>query len=165
MLSVQSMYKYITQPYRHFGTMDALISKLYDSVRDYAFSQLPEDINVVMVPVPVIRNFVAPLLLKEKLNRKLRFYQQFMDSGARCGKKLSAGELSRPVLWHLRQKRETLFNAISEPLARICADSETGVFYSQHDLDQDDLYIPDQVMELPIRAMLDIASRMRRLSA
>jgi hypothetical protein len=39
MLSGQSMYRYITQPYRNFGSMDALISCLYDAARDYAFPE------------------------------------------------------------------------------------------------------------------------------
>jgi hypothetical protein len=167
MLSGQSMYRYVTQPYRHFGAMDALISTLYDAVRDYGFSDLPEHLNVAMVPVPVVRNFVAPLRLKDQLDRKLKCCDRVMVDNARCGKKLSNGQLPHALMRRLKQKRGRLFDAIAQPLLHVCADSETGTFYSQHDMDrdQDTIYIPDRVMALPIRAMLNSATRMGRLSA
>ena len=108
MLSGQSMYRYVTQPYRHFGAMDTLISNLYDAVRDYGFSDLPEHLNVAMVPVPVVRNFVAPLRLKDQLDRKLRCYDWVMAGNARCGKKLSEGQLPCAVVRRLKQKRGQL---------------------------------------------------------
>ncbi len=165
MLSGQSMYKYIHQPYRHFGAMSKLISELYDTTRNYAFSQLPKDLNVVMVPVPVIRNFVGPLQLKEQLDCKLGFYEKLKIANARCGRKLSEGQLSHPTVRRLKQKRRILFDSAAKPMSLACADSETGVFYSQHDLDQDVIYIPNQVMDMPIRSMLDTVAKMRHLSA
>ncbi len=166
MLSGQSMYKYIHKGYRMFGPMDELISAMYDKVRDCKFTNLPKLLTVKMVPTPVIRDFVAPTKFKDRLDRKLRHYKKLETGISRCGKKMSEKTLSLEKMTALRSKRKKLFGNISEPLSLICANSETGKFYSQHDLykDQDTIYIPDQVMNMRILEMMVKAQKMSNLA-
>jgi hypothetical protein len=165
MLSGQSMYKYINQPYRTFGPMNQLISDLYDAATTNGFSSLPKRLTVNMVPIPVIRHFVAPSRLKCQLEQKLAYYGSLTAKNKRCAGKLSTGQLSYALMRRFQMKRKSVFTSLSYPLLPIIADSESGSFYSQHDLaaDNDTIYIPDRVMDMPIGKMLDIVAKMNRL--
>ncbi len=166
MLSGQSMYRYISQQYTNFGRMDELISDMYDTVRSKGFYTLPELLKVSMVPIPVIRHFVAPAGLKNELDKKLDYYERLIANTARGGNKLSKRQISHDLMSHLKLKRKHVFSSLSSPLAHLCADSETGQFYSQHDLayNNDQMYIPDRAMNLPIHKMAGVVARMVRLA-
>ncbi len=167
MLSGQSMYKYITAPFYGFGTMDRLLSNLYDLVRSTTLPELPETLNVVMVPVPVVRNFVSPMTQKGSLDRKLRYFEKQTASRRRCGIKLSQRKISPDELKRFVIKRKSIFGEISSCLSLVCANSETGRFYSQHDLavNNDTMYIPDYVMDMTIARMVDRSNKMVSLAA
>ena len=166
MLSGQSMYKYIQKGYDRFGPMNALISDMYDSVRGQVIKNLPESLLVKMVPTTALRHFVAPRQLTTQLDTKLRYYEKLKKASARCGRKISEQCLSAKKVVNFRKKRESLFQNLSQSIAHVCAESETGMFYSQHDLykNQDTVYIPDHVLDMPFKEMMAIAQKMNALS-
>ncbi len=166
MLSGQSMYKYIHKNYDLNGPMDEFISSMYDVLKNNNFAYLPKLLQVKMVPTPIIRHFIAPMKLKNLLDNKLRYYQKMRNGNSRCGIKMSKHLISKQHMLNLRNKREKIFCKLSKGLAHVYAESETGTFYSQHDLvkDQDTVYIPDQVMNMPLSEMTKTIHSLRNLA-
>ncbi len=165
MLSGQSMYRYITKDYARLGSMGKLVSRLYDQVRAKAFPELPETLVVKMVPTPVIRNFVSPMKLKDSLDAKLRYYSKFLTGNARAGQKLSEGIINGPRMKYFRHKRENIFRQVSSTVSHICCPSETGIFYTQHDLalNEDTIYVPSKVMDMTFNEMSLVYNKMHQI--
>lgn len=165
MLSGQSMYRYISKDYARLGSMDKLISHLYGLVRDKAYPNLPKTLTVKMVPTPVIRNFVSPLKLKDQLETKLGYYTRLLKGNARDGRKLSEGIITGSRMKYFRHKREHVFQQVSKNLSHICRPSETGNFYTQHDLakNQDSIYVPSKVMDMTFSEMILISNKMNQI--
>lgn len=165
MLSGQSMYKYIQQKYRSGPIMATLLSGMYDQVRSNVIPGLPEHLRVTLVPIPVLRHFVAPYHLRDALDKKLRYYEKCTAGMARCGELARSKHMPYKFMLRHKTTRRAILTARAGPLELACAESENGVFYTQHDLDSDgtSVYVPEPVLNLSFQAMHDIVLRMKRL--
>jgi hypothetical protein len=145
--------------------MSVLLSAMYDTVRAKLNLQLPQNLVVKMVPTPMLRHFVAPMSYQDVLDKKLKSFNNLMQGKKRCGIKFSSGLLSKSSMEHMRSKRENLLLQLAPPLQLVCAESETGSFYTQHDLAKtsEKIYIPNQTMTMPIKSMIESLQTMNRL--
>ncbi len=165
MISGPSMYKYIYQKFRHFGHMDQFISQLYDAVRRTGLFDLPELLEVSMVPLSCLSYFTAPSTLKDELNRKLGYLERLIKGNKRAGEKERQKKLSGKSISRMALRRAKVFQELNKPLEKVCADPTTGIFYTQHDLleEKETMYIPDEIMETPLQVLWNKAERMERL--
>jgi hypothetical protein len=166
MLSGESMYRYISKNYSRFGPMDEFISAMYDMVANDNILSLPKVLTVKMVPTPVLQHFVAPESQRDQLDAKLYYSRKVHQCNRRVGIKFSQGLISEETKSQLHAKRKIVLSKVMAPLAYSCASSETGVFYTQHDLAQNSerIYIPEEVKATPFNQLKILAENMQKFS-
>jgi hypothetical protein len=119
-----------------------------------------------MVPIPVLRHFAVPNKHKDLLDAKLKYVEKVKTASTRCGIKCADRTLGVETKKYLAGKRGGYLRKLSARTSHFSAQSETGIFYTQHDLaeDEDSIYIPGSVMEITISKMVVIVENLQKFS-